>query len=1551
MQAPLPSSSPAPATSSKTLPTVTHITILTSKLDFFAWDEGVTSLIRANNLFGHIQDPSARVDPTRPDLAPSPPPILTTTSSVREIEASNRWWADDNIAQHILLSRLGTIPRGLLPASNIVTRTALSIYKILQHHYGTSNFADCTELLNSLHNSTCATGRVHEFVSRWRTGLSKLQSANFAFNIKICISLFVRGLPSIPAFNSLRADLPRRIAAILDEKDFGAFVDMTETVLELDTIFRPTIQLQAPRQPRVLPIPNSTAPILPVSPPVVSEVPPRTSKKELICGNCKSRGLRCVGHIDATCFQPGGGMEGRREEYLSNKGRIHAMFVDCLENAFLLPEPSLPPDSSSPPPSPIPSSLDDESLLHPIANLSVSSYVPNSHFCERLYTLSEPQLPPFAMPSIDFSSTAFISLTTLYNALLDSGCTHHIIRDRSLFRNYSAQAISVGTANCGSLEALGTGDVEFTYSSGDRQVTFTLCSCLFAPTAPINLLSVGALAERGMSCLFSPGGITKLSYPDDHPRLPNFSLSATVINRLSFLKLSFVPPDLPLVPTAMPAAVSIPAYTFPRLKLDSVLWHRRFGHIGLEATKAALTKNYVTGVRLEGAFITDHCIPCLVGKSPQRSYYPTGHRASKVGELLHMDLCGPFPVQAPRGEKYFFNILDDKSNWGFTYGLRLKSDAFDCYLKTEAFLERSTSAVVLTIRSGGELELTAGKMGAHLASKGIVSQRTVAYAHQQNGKSERYIRTIEEGGQALLADSGLPMSFWLDAVLTRQYLINRLPTSTLPSDTTPFELLLGGRKPDLSHLRVWGCDCYVAVPNEVRPKAGPKRFRAIFVGYEEHRVGWRVRDLAGKYSFSNDVIFNENLSARLGVPRSLPFNTPDVPATIPSRRHLSERPRIRTTMGQAYDEVMELKRLRREERLRKQDSVSNDLENGGALLADAFYGGVDLSPSLDVIESFISLLDSSSFLDQIPTESLIDIESDIVHSFFSLPDPLALKAFSPPFSRPFDLSKPPSSYVEAIARPDAQIWHSAMDRERKSLSDMGAFEEVELPKGERAIGLKWVYDIKTDASGARIHGKEKARLVAQGFNQRPGQYDETYAPVAKMASVRILLAWAAVKDLEIYQFDCKTAFLHAKIRHPLYARPFPGYPVSNPGMYLRILVALYGLRQSAFEFYILIMSLLLEFGLVRCEVDHGIFFGEWTSSPDPSIPMPLDGSPLVLYVPLHVDDGLAITNSPPLYAWFLSVLSRRLHIVDLGPCTKFLNILILRDRPGRRLWLSSRIYVSELLEEWNLSSCRPVSVPFPSNLPDLTSAPPNSLPAISDADLLPQYQRLVGCLLYLAIATRPDIAYYAMWLGQFNANPTRAHFLIAKHVLRYLAGTRTLALCLGAPSSRIPSSLGAYLQNVGCSDADWASDAADRKSISGYSFYFEGSLVSWSAVKQKSIALSSTEAEYYAMAHAFKEALWLRTFLGLMHFPVPRPFPILSDNQAACSLSNSPAVSARSKHIDVRHHFIRDHIQAGSFSTTWIPTEDMPADIFTKPLPSPTFSRHREVLGLSIPPF
>ena len=150
----------------------------------------------------------------------------------------------------------------------------------------------------------------------------------------------------------------------------------------------------------------------------------------------------------------------------------------------------------------------------------------------------------------------------------------------------------------------------------------------------------------------------------------------------------------------------------------------------------------------------------------------------------------------------------------------------------------------------------------------------------------------------------------------------------------------------------------------------------------------------------------------------------------------------------------------------------------------------------------------------------------------------------------------------------------------------------------------------------------------------------------------------------------------------------------------------------------------------------------------------------------------------------------------------------------------------------------------------------------------------------------------------------------------------------------------------GLTDADWVTDEKDRCSISGYCFYFLNSLVSWSSTKQKTVSLSSTESEYYAMTHAMKEALWIRLFLTIHRLPIPQPFPLLCDNQSALALMESEAISSRSKHIDVRYHFIREHIAQGSFHTTWIPTSDMTADILTKPLLPPLLLKHRNSLGL-----
>ena len=235
-----------------------------------------------------------------------------------------------------------------------------------------------------------------------------------------------------------------------------------------------------------------------------------------------------------------------------------------------------------------------------------------------------------------------------------------------------------------------------------------------------------------------------ISLPATHPNLPSFSFSAVVLHRLSFLNCNFIlPPASP--PVSLPDPISplvdlsdtALSAVFPQVLLTPELWHRRFGHLGLAATRAALTNDYASGVDFIGSFSSDHCIPCLIGKRPQQPFTHNGHRALSPAGLLHIDTCGPFPTLTPQKHGSFLTILDDYSNFGYLGLLHKKSDAFKFYVQTEALLENETSSRVAAVRFDGAPELGNGEMGDHLRRRGIAVQITAPYAHQQNGKAER----------------------------------------------------------------------------------------------------------------------------------------------------------------------------------------------------------------------------------------------------------------------------------------------------------------------------------------------------------------------------------------------------------------------------------------------------------------------------------------------------------------------------------------------------------------------------------------------------------------------------------------------------------------------------------------------------------------------------------------------------------------------------------------------------------------------------------------------
>jgi Reverse transcriptase (RNA-dependent DNA polymerase) len=241
--------------------------------------------------------------------------------------------------------------------------------------------------------------------------------------------------------------------------------------------------------------------------------------------------------------------------------------------------------------------------------------------------------------------------------------------------------------------------------------------------------------------------------------------------------------------------------------------------------------------------------------------------------------------------------------------------------------------------------------------------------------------------------------------------------------------------------------------------------------------------------------------------------------------------------------------------------------------------------NIETINAFVSLNEINTFLTTLSLLDDLEVNAiDLLYDqcFLSAP-PLFLHNW------PYDLSKPPNFYHEAISRPDKSVWLAAMQWEIDSLEEHKAFKCTSLPIGHKAVGVRWTYNYKHEPDGLIIHGKEKARLVAQGFSQRLEDFDETYALVVKLVSIHILLAFANHHDYEIMSFDVKTAFLHTQLSYSIYVKQILGYPEDNPNTVLCLLVALYGLKQLAYKWYTLLTSIFLDLGLSRCKADHAVF--------------------------------------------------------------------------------------------------------------------------------------------------------------------------------------------------------------------------------------------------------------------------------------------------------------------------------------------------------------------------
>ena len=518
----------------------------------------------------------------------------------------------------------------------------------------------------------------------------------------------------------------------------------------------------------------------------------------------------------------------------------------------------------------------------------------------------------------------------------------------------------------------------------------------------------------------------------------------------------------------------------------------------------------------------------------------------------------------------------------------------------------------------------------------------------------------------------------------------------------------------------------------------------------------------------------------------------------------------------------------------------------------------------------------------------------------------------------------PHSLGEAHRRPEWVQWEQAIEEEITTLKAAGTWRLEELPPGANVIGSKWVFKAKKDTSGWVV--RYKACLVVQGFSQIDGvDYNDTYAPVTRLALTCAILVLANQLDMELQQFDVKATYLNGELTgdEVLFMHHPPGYNQGGTGhMVLRLQKALYGLKQVGHCWYQTLVRMLTDLSFAQCSVNQAVFHKV----------VPKSGQRIIVVV--HVNDFTVAADSMALIDAFSTGLRKHVELMDLGELHWMLSLEVKHDREAGHIHISQHMYIDSILRHFGFNKLKLLSTPFDTQV-RLTH---EQAPATAEEFALMRdvpYCEAVGVLNWAMLAMCPDIAFTVSTVARFSANPGPAHWDTVKHIFRYLASTHDLWLSY----SKTKRTLKGFVDANG-------SITEDHHAVSRYTFLIDGGAVSWSSKKQELVSLSITESEYIAATYGMKEALWLRSLLGNIFAPVQGPTTLFSDNQSTIALTKDHQYHPWTKHINIRYHFIRWVVEKGSLRLVHCPTADMIADALTKALPSTKVKHFVSCLGL-----
>ena len=491
-----------------------------------------------------------------------------------------------------------------------------------------------------------------------------------------------------------------------------------------------------------------------------------------------------------------------------------------------------------------------------------------------------------------------------------------------------------------------------------------------------------------------------------------------------------------------------------------------------------------------------------------------------------------------------------------------------------------------------------------------------------------------------------------------------------------------------------------------------------------------------------------------------------------------------------------------------------------------------------------------------------------------------------------------------------------MEDEIGQMIKMQVWKLEPLPPGKRPLTCRWVYRRKLKSDNAI--DKYRARLCVRGNAQTPGEeFRELFAPVARADTIRTLLAIGAARKLKVKQFDISVAFLHGELEEVIWMTQPPGFQ-DNTGRVCKLLHSLYGLRQASRCFNRKFAALLRELNFSQSQADNCLYY--WHG---PNGEMTL--------IALYVDDGIIFSTHQQLINETLTNIGKRFKI-KTSELSMFLGMHIHIDE-AHNIWLNQFKYIRTILKRFEMDKCRPISTPADSSIYDM-------LPAEGPPAIERPYRSIVGALVYLSISTRPDIAFITGFLSRFLDKYTEDHWNAALRVLKYLQDTSGLSIVYsGNPEPSLEDSLRLFC------DADFAQCKISRRSVSGSVALLAGGPIFWASNTQKSVALSTTESEFYAITDCAKLGLWLRNLFAELRIQIQ---PVIHvDNKGALQIVADPQHHKRVKHIACRFLFVRETSERKQIDYRYIPTSQNVADQLTKPLPRPLFEQHRDSTGLT----